>query len=399
MISMEVNKIEDTYYAKYYAKKPITIVRGSGVKVYDPEGREYLDCSGGYGTCLVGHAHPRVVEAVSAQSRRLMSCHASTYNDARADLLTKLLTITPPRLNRYFLSNSGAEAVECAIKIARKSSGKRKIVAVRGGYHGKTHGALSATWEAKYRKSFEPLVSDFVHVPFGSEEAAKEAISNDTAAVLFEPIQGESGIRVPTREWLFALRDLAVDTGALLIADEIQSGSGRTGKMFACQHWNITPDVLCIGKGIASGLPVGITASTDELMSSLAVGEHTTTFGGNPVVCAAASATIEVLVEEELVENAARVGAYMKEELLNLQKEFSIVREVRGLGLMLGVELRFDVLPIIQGALESGVLMLDAGRNVLRFLPPLCIREVEVDKVMQVLQSVVEKEQLARLPS
>jgi acetylornithine/LysW-gamma-L-lysine aminotransferase len=328
-----------------------------------------------------------------------MSCHASTYNDARAELLTKLLTITPPRLNRYFLSNSGAEAVECAIKIARKSSGKRKIVAVRGGYHGKTHGALSATWEAKYRKSFEPLVSDFVHVPFGSEEAAKEAISNDTAAVLFEPIQGESGIRVPTREWLFALRDLAADTGALLIADEIQSGSGRTGKMFACQHWNITPDVLCIGKGIASGLPVGITASTDELMSSLAVGEHTTTFGGNPVVCAAASATIEVLVEEELVENAARVGAYMKEELLNLQKEFSIVREVRGLGLMLGVELRFDVLPIIQGALESGVLMLDAGRNVLRFLPPLCIREVEVDKVMQVLQSVVEKEQLARLPS
>jgi len=399
MISTEIKKIEDAHYAKFYARKQITIVRGNGVKVYDAEGREYLDCSGGYGTCLVGHAHPRVVEAVSTQSHRLISCHASTYNDARAQLLSKLLTITPPGLNRYFLSNSGAEAVECAIKIARKASGKRKIVSVRGGYHGKTHGALSATWDIKYRKSFEPLLSDFVHVPFGNEEAARETISNDTAAVLFEPIQGESGIRVPTREWLFTLRDLAHETGALLIADEIQSGSGRTGKMFACQHWDITPDVLCIGKGIASGLPIGITASTDELMGSLAVGEHTTTFGGNPVVCAAASATIDVLLEEELVENAAHVGGYMKEELFNLQKEFSIVREVRGLGLMLGAELRFDVLPIIQGALEAGVLMLDAGRNVLRFLPPLCIRQTDVDKAVQVLKSVVEKEQLARLPS
>ncbi len=399
MISTEIRRIEDVHYAKFYAKKPITIVRGNGVKVYDAEGREYLDCSGGYGTCLVGHAHPRVAEAISSQSHELISCHASTYNDARAELLRRLLTITPPSLSSYFLSNSGAEAVECAIKIARKATGKRKIVAVKGGYHGKTHGALSATWDAKYRKSFEPLVPDFVHIPFGNEEAAKEIVSSETAAVIFEPIQGESGIRVPPREFLPAIRDAAAETGALLIADEIQTGCGRTGMMFASEHWDITPDILCIGKGIASGLPIGITAASDELMSSLAIGEHTTTFGGNPIVCAAASATIDVLIEEELVENAARVGRYMKEELLSLQKEFSIIREVRGLGLMLATELRFDVLPIIHDALQAGVLMLDAGRNVLRFLPPLCIRETDADKVTKLLRSLVGKEQLARLPS
>jgi acetylornithine/LysW-gamma-L-lysine aminotransferase len=397
--STEIRKVEDEHYARFYARKPITIIRGAGVVVYDSEGRAYIDCAGGYGTCIVGHAHPKVVEAISAQSRKLISCHSSAYNDARAELLSKLLTIVPGELTRFFLSNSGSEAVECAIKIARKAKGKRKIVAVRGGYHGKTHGALSATWDAKYRKSFEPLVPDFTHIPFGNAEAAKETVTADTAAILFEPVQGEGGIRVSPPDWLRLLRDLAQETGAVLIADEIQSGSGRTGKMFACQHWDIVPDVLCIGKGIASGLPIGITASNDELMGSLAPGEHTTTFGGNPVVCAASSATIEVLLEEKLVENAARVGGYMKEKLLSLQKEFSIIREIRGLGLMLGAELRFDVLRIIQGALEEGVIVLDAGRNVLRFLPPLCLRETDVDKVVEVLRSLVGKEQIARLPS
>jgi len=398
-MSMEIRQIEDAHYVKSYARKPISIVRGSGVLVYDAEGREYVDCSGGYGTCIVGHAHPRVAQAISTQSKRLISCHGSTFNDARAELLSKLLEITPKGLNRFFLSNSGAEAVECAIKLARKATGRRKIVAIRGGYHGKTYGALSATWDSKYRKNFEPLVPEFQHIPFGNAEAAKEMIAADTAAVLFEPIQGESGVRVPERDWLPLLQDLAQESGALLISDEIQSGFGRTGKMFACQHWEVTPDIICMGKGIASGLPIGITASIDELAETLAVGEHTTTFGGNPVVCAAASATIEVLLEEGLVENAACVGGYMKAQLLSLQKEFSIIREVRGLGLMLGAELRFDVHAIIQAALEKGVLMLDAGRNVLRFLPPLCIRESEVDEVTQVLRYTLEKEELARLPS
>lgn len=399
MNSKEIQEIEDRYYAKFYARKPISIVRGVGVFVYDAEGKEYVDCSGGYGTCIVGHAHPKVVKAIGTQAEKLISCHASTYNDARAEFLTKLVSIIPSKLNRFFLSNSGAEAVECAIKIARKASGRRKIVTMKGGYHGKTFGALSATWDSKYRKSFEPLVSDFTHIPYGNTEAAKEAITGDTAGVLFEPIQGESGIRVPPVDWVKLLKDLTEDVGGVLIADEIQSGCGRTGKMFAFQHSLIVPDILCIGKGVASGLPIGITTTTDTLMHTLGVGEHTSTFGGNPVVCAAASATIQVLTEEGLVENATRVGEYLEQQLLSIKEDYSIIREIRGLGLMRGVEMRFDVHSIILDALAMGVLLLDAGRNIVRFLPPLCIQKQEVDRVKSVLLKVLEKDQLARAPA
>jgi len=367
--------------------------------VFDTEGREYVDCTGGYGTCIVGHAHPRVSEAIADQARKLISCHGSTYNDARARLVSKLLTITPNGMNRFFLSNSGAESVECAIKLARKSTSRRKIVAIKGGFHGKTHGALSATWDSKYRKSFEPLVPDFTHIPFNNEEAAKDNISHETAAVLVELIQGEGGIRVATAAWLSLLRDLTQDAGALLVADEIQSGFGRTGKMFACDHYGITPDILCLGKGIASGLPLAVTVANDEIMGSLTVGEHTSTFGGNPVACAAAEATISVLLEEHLVENSAKVGQYFKDRLLEMQKELPIVREVRGMGLMLGVEMRFDVHSILQTALQQGVMLLDAGRNIVRFLPPLSIQDSHVDLVVSCLRNILVEEELAKLPS
>ncbi|MGA2785798.1 MAG: aspartate aminotransferase family protein, partial [Candidatus Bathyarchaeia archaeon] len=302
-------------------------------------------------------------------------------------------------LDRVFLSNSGAESVELAIKLARKSTGKRKIVAIKGGFHGKTHGALSATWESKYRKSYEPLVQDFVHIPFGKFEDAKAAISKDTAAVLVEPIQGESGIRVPPPDWLPLLRNLTQDTGALMIADEIQTGFGRTGRMFACNHYGVTPDIMCLGKGIASGLPMGVTVAPEKIMSSMAVGEHSSTFGGNPVVCAAAEATIKVLLKEQLVENAAKSGAYFKDQLLDMQRELRIIREVRGTGLMLGMEMRFDIYSILQSVVQNGVLMLDAGRNVLRFLPPLTIKKEHIDRVVSCLKTVLVKEQLAKLPS
>jgi acetylornithine/LysW-gamma-L-lysine aminotransferase len=390
--------VEDSRLAKFYARRPVAIVKGTGASVFDAEGREYIDLAGGYGTCIIGHAHPAVAEAITKQANKLISCHGSTYNDARAALISRLATILPSEFDRVFLSNSGAEAVECAIKLARKSTGRRKIVAIKGGFHGKTQGALSATWGSKYRKSFEPLVPDFTHIPFGNFEAAKGTISNDTAAVLVEPIQGEGGIRVPPPDWLPLLRDLAQDAGVFLVADEIQTGLGRTGRMFASEHFGVTPDIMCLGKGIASGLPIGVTASGDSIMSSMAVGEHSSTFGGNPVVCAAAEATIRVLVEEKLVENAAKVGAYFKERLLNLQGELRIIRDVRGLGLMLGVEMRFDVYSILQKGLENGILLLDAGRNVLRFLPPLSIQPEHVNRVVSCLRVLVE-EQVAKLPS
>ena len=396
MMITDAREIEEAHYARYYARKPVTIVRGRGALVYDEKDNEFVDCAGAYGTCIVGHAHPQVVEAINDQAKKLIACHGSTYNDARATFVSKLSTVLPVPLKRFFLTNSGAEALECAIKVARKATGKRKIVAIKGAFHGKTHGALSATWDPKYRRSFEPLVPDFVHIPFNDSETAKETITNDTAAVLVEPIQGEGGIRVPTRDWMALLSDLIHDAGGLLIADEVQTGFGRTGKMFACEHLGIEPDVLCLGKGIASGLPIGATASTDIAMSALTVGEHTSTFGGNPVVCAAGSATIDVLIGERLVDNAAKVGEYFKAGLLELKGTHRIVRDVRGLGLMLAVETRFDVHEILLQALHEGVLLLDAGRNILRFLPPLCMEPSHVDRVLSVLSGVLEREEVAK---
>ena len=398
MTQLDFRSIEDGHLAPVYARKPVTLVRGQGVLVYDTDGKEYLDCAGGYGTCSVGHAHPRVVDAISKQASSLIACHASTYNDARARLLENLVSILPQGLDRFYLGNSGAEAVECALKIVRKSTGRREIVAMKGGFHGKTHGALSATWDSKYRKNFEPLLSSFVHISYGDAEEAKSSISPNTAAVIVEPIQGEGGVRIPPPDWLPLLRDLTLDSGALLIADEIQTGFGRTGRILACEHSGVTPDIVCMGKGLASGLPIGVTAASDNTMRALGTGEHTSTFGGGPVVSAAASATIEVLQEERLVENARRVGELFKQRLGQLQKSLRIMREVRGLGLMIGVEMRFDVLAILQSALASGLLMLDAGRNILRFLPPLSFQSEHVDRAIEILRRALESEQLAKLP-
>lgn len=399
MIRSDVQQIEDAYYARYYARKPVTIVRGRGALLYDENDKEYVDCTGAYGACIVGHAHPTVAQAISDQAMKLIACHSSTYNDARARFVSKLRTILPNSLDRMFFANSGAEAVECAIKVARKATGRRKIVAIKGAFHGKTHGALSLTWDAKYRKDFQPLVPDFIHIPFNNHETAKETIANDTAAVFLEPVQGEGGVRIPSKEWGALLSDLIHDAGGLLIVDEIQTGFGRTGKMFACEHMGISPDVLCLGKGIASGLPIGVTAGAEDVMSTLSVGEHTTTFGGNPVVCASASATIDVLLQERLVDNAAKVGEYFKSGLLQLIDRHRIVREVRGLGLMLASETRFDVREILTNFMNEGVLALDAGRNVIRFLPPLCIQTDQVEHVLAVFDRILEKEQVARLSS
>jgi acetylornithine/LysW-gamma-L-lysine aminotransferase len=396
-MSTEIRQIEDAHLAKFFARKTIDIVRGKGAFVYNSEGKEFIDCTGSYGTCIIGHAHPKVAAAICEQASKLISCHASTYNDARAKFLLSIESISPPGLDRVFPSNSGAEAVECAIKLARKRTGRRKIVAMKGAFHGKTHGALSATWDGKYRKSFEPLVPDFVHVSFGDSEAAKLVVDQETAAVLVEPVQGEGGVRVPPPDWLATLRDLTEERGALLIADEIQTGFGRTGKMFACDHFGVVPDILCLGKGIASGLPIGLTVASDGVMSALSVGEHTSTFSGNPIVCAATSATIEVLLEEHLIERAQKNGEYLKSRLREIAEQNRIVREVRELGLMLGMETRFDVHQILTNALAGGVLLLDAGRNIIRFLPPLCIETGQIDRVVSILRDCLETEELEKI--
>ena len=397
MNEQEVIDIERRLMANVYAKRPVIISRGRGALVWDIHGKEYIDCTGSYGVCIVGHSHPKVVEAIKRQAETLISCHGSFYNDVRSELLQKIVQIAPKSLNKVFLGNSGAESVECAIKLARKFSGKPEIIAMMGAFHGKTMGALSATWDKKYREPFKPLVPGFKHVPPDNLEKMREAITEKTAAIIVEPIRGEGGVRIPPKGFIQGLREICDEKGVLLILDEVQTGFGRTGKMFACEHWGVTPDIICLAKSVAGGLPLGITIAKENIMSSLKLGEHTSTFSGNPLVCAAACAAIEVMVVERLPERAATLGGYFKEKLEELQARHKIVREVRGLGLMIGVELRFDVLNIILKSLDRGVLILDAGRNILRFLPPLVIKREHIDRVIATLDTVLEEEENERL--
>jgi acetylornithine/LysW-gamma-L-lysine aminotransferase len=389
----DIINFENRLMANVFAKRPVVITRGKGALVWDIKGKEYIDCMGSYGVALLGHSHPKVVEAVCKQAETLISCHASLYNNKRTEFLQKLMSITPTGLNKAFLSNSGAESVECAIKLARKFTGKPEIIAVMGGFHGKTMGALSATWDKKYRDPFQPLVPEFKHVPPDNLGKLTEAVTDKTAAVLLEPIRGEGGVRVAPDGFLPGVRELCDEKNVLLILDEVQTSFGRTGKLFACDHWGVTPDVMCLAKPFAGGLPIGITVAKEPVMSSLKLGEHSTTFSGSPLVCAAACAAIDVLVKDKLADRAATLGAYFKAKLEELQAKYKIVKEVRGLGLMLGMEFRYDVRNIILKTMDKGVLILDAGRNVLRFLPPLVIEKEQIDKAVAVLDEVIGEEE------
>ena len=393
MSEYDIINFENRLMANVYGKRPLVITRGKGTLIWDAKGKEYVDCTGSYGVALLGHSHPKVVEAICKQAETLISCHASLYNNKRTEFLQKLMSITPMGLNKAFLSNSGAESVECAIKLARKFTGKPEIIAVMGGYHGKTMGALSATWDKKYRGPFQPLVPEFKHVPPDNLEKLAGAITDKTAAVLLEPIRGEGGIRVPPVDFLPGVRELCDEKNVLLILDEVQTSFGRTGKMFGCDHWCVTPDVMCLAKPFAGGLPIGITVAKENIMSSFKIGEHSSTFSGSPLVCAAACAAIDVLVKDKLAERAENIGGYFKAKLEELQAKYNIVKEVRGLGLMLGMEFRYDVRNIIMKTMEKGVLVLDAGRNVVRFLPPLVIEKEQIDKAVAVLDEVIGEEE------
>lgn len=399
MNEKEIIDVEQKYMANVFAKKPLTFVRGKGAFVWDINGQEYIDCMAAYGVSIVGHCHPRVVEAVKKQVETLISCHGSIYNEVRSQFLKKLVSITPKGLNKVFLSNSGAESVECAIKLARKFTGKTDVIAFVGGFHGKTMGALSATWKKRYREPFLPLIPGFRHVPYGKSDRVKNVITEKTAAIIVEPIQGESGIIIPPPNFLKELREICDKTGILLILDEVQSGFGRTGKFFACEHFGVVPDIMCLAKAVAGGVPLGVTVAEEDIMSAFTLGNHSNTFGGNPLACAAASAVIEVLVEERLPERAASLGKYFKDKLEELLEKYRIVRKVRGLGLMIGMQFRFDILNILLGALKRNVILLDAGRTVVRFLPPLVISKEQLDRVVDVLDKVIGEEEGERLRS
>lgn len=388
MTNQQIIEIESKYTSGVYSKRPVAIVRGVGARLWDGDGKEYIDCIGGQGSANVGHANPAVLKAISAQAARLMVATELFYNDQRAALEEKLVHLAPTQanINRVFLCNSGAEANEGAIKFARYHTGRKEIVATMRGFHGRTMGALSATWEPKYREPFEPLVPGFKHIPYDNLAKAEEAIDENTAAVLVELVQGEGGVRPGSRAFLEGIAQLAHQRGALLIVDEVQTGFGRTGKMFATEYYDLAPDMITLAKSIAGGLPMGavlIGAGIRKLEPQT----HGTTFGGNPLICAAANAAIDYMLEHNLAARAAELGAYALGRLKRI--ESPLIREVRGLGLLLGVELKVKVTPILQALMERGVLALPAGPNVLRLLPPLVIAKSELDQALDAIEQVL----------
>jgi acetylornithine/LysW-gamma-L-lysine aminotransferase len=399
VIEKEIIDAESLYLANVFSKKPLVFTNGKGTLLWDINGKEYIDCASSYGVAALGHCHPKIVAAIKEQAERLITLHSCYYNDKRADFVQKLINITPKGLDKAFLSNSGAESVECAIKLARKATGKTEIIGVMGAYHGKTMGALSLTWDKKYREPFMPLISDIKHVAPDNPDKIREAITDKTAAVLIEPIRGEGGIRVPPDTYLQQIREICNEKNVLLIFDEVQTSFGRTGKLFCCQNWNVTPDIMCLAKPFAGGLPIGITVAREDIMSAFKIGEHSTTFSGSPLVCAAGCAALDVLIEENLADKAAINGKYFKAQLEEIASKHKIVKEVRGLGLMLGMELRYDVYGVIMKALSKGVLIIDAGKTVIRMLPPLVISKEQIDKVVKVLDEVLGEEENERASS
>ena len=382
---------EDRNLSNLYQKFPVRIERGKGAYVWDTSGKEYIDCMGGYGVALVGHCNPRVVEAIKNQAEKLIVCHMSLYNDTREDFLTKTAAIAPQGLNKIFFSNSGAEAVEAALKFSRRYTGKPGIISMNGGYHGKTFGALSVTYSEKYRKPFMPLLEGVKFLPYTNPNI-EDAIDDSIGTVIVEPIQGETGIILPPDRLLQNMRELCTKHKIILIFDEIQSGFGRTGKMWAGEHWKTVPDIMCLAKGIAGGVPIGLTLCKPEIVEAMRVGEHSSTFGGNPLACAAGSATIKALIEDKLVENAAALGNYFKEGLLILKDRHKIVREVRGIGMMLAVELRFDVKNVLLDGIRNGLLMLYSGKNILRLLPPLVMEKRTVSTALEIIDNLLLEE-------
>jgi len=387
---------EDQYMGNLYQRFPVTIEKGKGARVWDVDGKEYIDCMGGYGVAIVGHQNPRVSQAIKNQVDKIITVHSSLYNKTREEFLKTLIGLSPKGLSQVHLNNSGAEAIEAAIKFARKFTGKKGMVAMKGSYHGKSLGALSLTFNPKYKKAFEPLVEKVSFASFGDIQSLRDVIDDDTAFVILEPIQGESGIVVAPEGFLQDVRKLCDEKGILLIFDEIQAGLGRTGRLWASEHWDTVPDIMCLAKGIAGGVPMGATLVRPDILAAISKGEHSSTFGGNPLSCAAGTAALKAITEDGLIKNSENMGKIFIEGLEKLKENHPIIREVRGKGLMIGVELKFEVKDVLMSLIEKGVLMLYSGRNILRILPPLVITNEDITKVLQTLDSVLTEEEKKR---
>jgi acetylornithine/LysW-gamma-L-lysine aminotransferase len=360
----------------------IKVVRGEGVYVWDDKGKKYLDFMQGFGVGILGHKNQAVIQAIYDQLNSLDICHGSLYNDARERFLEEFFKIAPKSLSKAFLSNSGAESVELALKLARKYTGKKGFISFTGAYHGKTFGALSVTYSEKYKEGFGPLLEPVRFLKYGDVEAINSADFNDIAGVIVEPIQGEAGIIIPPDDFLPTLREVTEKKGVPLIIDEIQSGMGRTGKWWAHQHWNIEPDIMTAGKGIGGGIPMGVTAVKEEIASVIKVGEHSSTMGGNPIASAAGAATIKEV--RKLIDDIPTKGEMFVKGLKNIQSK--AVKDVRGKGLMIALDLRFRFKDALFAQLNNGLISLYSGLTVLRYLPPYIISYKDINDAIAIIE-------------
>ncbi|MCL4344606.1 MAG: aminotransferase class III-fold pyridoxal phosphate-dependent enzyme [Nitrososphaerota archaeon] len=382
-----MSEIEERRLFNTYQRYGIKLVRGKGARVWDTLGKEYVDFMAGFGVGILGHGHPDVVKAIEDQLESIFICHGSIYNESRERFLEELFRVVPSHLSRAFMSNSGAEANELALKLARKYTGRKGFVAFTGAYHGKTAGALSVTYSQKYREGFEPLLGPVKFLKYGDSQALDGVDFNEAAAVIVEPIQGESGIIVPPDDFLPRLQEKAHAAGSLLIVDEVQSGMGRTGKWWAHQNWKIEPDVMTGGKGIGGGVPMGVTVATENVAQVLKVGEHSSTMGGNPLASAAGAATIRAV--SGLLGEVEGKGREIMDGISKINSP--LVREVRGRGLMIAVDLKVRFKDVLLQAMSNGLIPLYSGLTVIRFLPPYVINSADIRDAVEIFSRSIQE--------
>jgi predicted acetylornithine/succinylornithine family transaminase len=396
MITDDVLAESQQYLMNTYGRQPLVLVKGRGAKVYDSDGREYLDFVSGVAVNNLGHCHPRVVVALQKQAQRLMHVSNHYHNEPQINLAKAL--VRNSFADKAFFCNSGAEAIEAAIKLARRYSrevlkkDRYEIVTMAGSFHGRTMGSLSATAQMKIHKTFEPLLEGFRYVPFNDLTAAEQAVNERTCAILVEPLQGEGGVNVPEPGYLGGLRDLCNRHNILLVLDEVQTGMGRTGRLFAYEHTGIQPDVAALAKGLGAGMAIGALIATNRAAQAFTPGSHGSTFGGNPLACAAALASLEALLEDNIIIPAVEhLGKHFRERLAGLRQKYAFIKDVRGMGLLIGMEVDFEGKDVVSACLKEGFLINCTMDTVLRFMPPLIITEEEIDRLIDTLDRVFSK--------
>lgn len=386
-----IRELDERYVASTYRRQPLALDKGRGMFVEDIHGKRYLDFVGGIAVCSLGHCHPALTKAISAQAKKLMHVSNLYYIQQQAELAALLSRVVPKSIGKFFFCNSGAEAIEGSFKLAIKHTRRQRIITMQGSFHGRTAATVGATWKSSYREPFEAIIPKiFDFVPFDDLAAVERAMGEQTAAVIVEPIQGEGGINLPSNDYLPGLQKLCDENGMLLICDEVQTGMGRTGKWFACEHWGVRPDELTMAKALGGGFPIGCLGAGAEVMGSFTPGNHASTFGGNPLACAAAKAVIKTMQKLKLPDRAAKIGEYFKTRLSELADKHGCVREVRGLGLMLAVEVSTKQIAdaAVDKARERGFLINCTADRVLRFVPPLIIERKHIDRLIEALDEI-----------